>query len=336
MKNLITALIVVLFVGLRLTLTPVSLAQAPAPCDSEYTVQAGDWLSKIAEKYYSDPLVYPKIVEANNAQADDKYTNIDNPDVIEPGWLLCLIGTMKTASQETGSPAAGSTLAGTSWLLASLKGQNVLPKPQITATFNEDNTLSGSGGCNSYSASYTVEGNSLTIGPAISTQMACPDPIMSQETAYLTVLGSVATYQIQGNTLELADASGATVATFTAMQPETLAGSSWSVIGYNNGNQAVVSVMLDTEITANFGQDGMLTGSTGCNDYSAAYTLNGANITFGPIISTQKFCAEPAGLMEQEQQYLVALQTAATYKIESNRMELRTAAGALAADFVRR
>jgi heat shock protein HslJ len=120
------------------------------------------------------------------------------------------------------------------------------------------------------------------------------------------------------------------------MQPETLAGSSWNVIGYNNGNQAVVSVLIDTEITANFGHDGMLTGSAGCNDYSAAYTTNGADITIGPVAATRKFCAEPADLMDQEQQYLAALQTAATCKIEANRLELRAADEALAADFARR
>ncbi len=38
--------------------------------------------------------------------------------------------------------------------------------------------------------------------------------------------------------------------------------------------------------------------------------------------------------MEQESQYLAALGTAATYRIEGERLELRTAEGALAADFV--
>ena len=42
-------------------------AQEPAPCDIEYTVQSGDWLSKIAEKYLGDVLAYLVIVEATNA-----------------------------------------------------------------------------------------------------------------------------------------------------------------------------------------------------------------------------------------------------------------------------
>ncbi len=46
-------------------------------------------------------------------------------------------------------------------------------------------------------------------------------------------------------------------------------------------------------------------------------------------------CGEPEGVMEQEMQYLAALQTAATYSIEGDIMQLRTAEDALAAQFVR-
>ena len=44
----------------------------------------GDWLSKIAEKYFG-VLTYDLIVHANNAKRDDVYTDIGNPDWIEPG-----------------------------------------------------------------------------------------------------------------------------------------------------------------------------------------------------------------------------------------------------------
>ena len=40
--------------------------------------------------------------------------------------------------------------------------------------------------------------------------------------------------------------------------------------------------------------------------------------------------------MDQEAQYLAALQTAATYQIENNVLELRTTDGALAANFTKK
>ena len=50
--------------------------------------------------------------------------------------------------------------------------------------------LSGSASCNNYMATYTVDGDGITIGPAASTRMMCADPegVMEQEMAYLASL----------------------------------------------------------------------------------------------------------------------------------------------------
>lgn len=48
---------------------------------STYTVQAGDWLSKIAGRAYGDVMTYEKIAQANK---------ITNPDTIEVGTVLQL------------------------------------------------------------------------------------------------------------------------------------------------------------------------------------------------------------------------------------------------------
>jgi len=74
--------------------TIVSIAQAAPPQqipDGEaYTVQAGDWLTKIADKYYGDPLQYEDILAATNAKAaeDDSYITITDADYIEVGQIL--------------------------------------------------------------------------------------------------------------------------------------------------------------------------------------------------------------------------------------------------------
>ena len=154
---------------------------------------------------------------------------------------------------------------------------------------------------------------------------------MNQAAEYAAALGAAATYQILGEALELLDAEGDVVATFTA-QPSGLAGTSWDVISYNNGKEAVVSVIIDTEITAVFGGDGMLTGNAGCNDYSAPYEADDeGNITIGPAIATLMECSEPEGIMEQE--YRAALSTAATYQINGDRLEMRTAEDSIAVTY---
>jgi heat shock protein HslJ len=66
-------------------------------------------------------------------------------------------------------------------------------------------------------------------------------------------------------------------------------------------------VLEGTQITASFSQE-QVTGNAGCNNYSGSLTPVDDYFTIGPMISTQMFCAEPEGVMEQEQAYLAALQ----------------------------
>jgi iron(III) transport system substrate-binding protein len=85
---------------------PTVLAGPPAQeAGQVYTVQADDWLSKVAEKFYGDPLAYPAIVEATNARAaeDDSFTVIDNPDRVEVGQML-FIPPAQEASELLGEP----------------------------------------------------------------------------------------------------------------------------------------------------------------------------------------------------------------------------------------
>jgi heat shock protein HslJ len=169
--------------------------------------------------------------------------------------------------------------------------------------------------------------------------MMCPEPgVMEQEREYLAALETVSSYMIEGKQLTLFNAQGQAVLTFVVQEPTPLAGTEWEVTGYNNGKGGVVSVVIGTELSALFGEDGTLAGSAGCNNYHAAYEVDEAaaaegTISIGPAASTRMMCAEPEGVMEQESQYLAALEMAEAYKIEGDRLELRTADGALVASY---
>jgi nucleoid-associated protein YgaU len=54
---------------------------AANPYTQQYVVVKGDTLSKIAENFYGDPMLYPKIFEANRHILTD-------PDKIKPGQTL--------------------------------------------------------------------------------------------------------------------------------------------------------------------------------------------------------------------------------------------------------
>jgi molybdate transport system substrate-binding protein len=93
-------------------LAPLSALAAPPAqeiaCTEEYTVQADDWLSKIADKFLGDVLAFPAIFEATNQQhaADPAFAQIANPDLIEIGWQLCIPTAEQAQSLLTTSPGA--------------------------------------------------------------------------------------------------------------------------------------------------------------------------------------------------------------------------------------
>jgi polar amino acid transport system substrate-binding protein len=113
--------------------------------------------------------------------------------------------------------APENPLAGTQWTAtAYLDGpemKTVLPGTSLTAAFEADGTLSGSAGCNSYTASYLTDGNLLTIYPPQRQQMVCADPegIMEQEQGFLAALTSASAFSMEGGQLFVQDATGLVV-----------------------------------------------------------------------------------------------------------------------------
>jgi hypothetical protein len=102
---LILAVTAVLAVGLS---SRPSLAQEELTCESDVVVQEGDWLSSIAETAYGDPMLYQAIASATNliAQSDSSYATIDNPDLIELGWKLCVPSLADAQALVESVPAA--------------------------------------------------------------------------------------------------------------------------------------------------------------------------------------------------------------------------------------
>ena len=84
----------VLFVVAFVWFIVPSQAQEDIECTEDVIVQADDWLSKLSDKFYGDVLAFPAIAEATNTKSleDDTYATIDDVDLIEPGWKLCIVG----------------------------------------------------------------------------------------------------------------------------------------------------------------------------------------------------------------------------------------------------
>jgi heat shock protein HslJ len=243
------------------------------------------------------------------------------------GLLAAALVTSGASAAAALVAAPPSPLEGTAWVLAELPHHTLLEGRAATLRFAAGRVL-GFDGCNSFRGSYQALGASLQIDAPVSTLMACPAERLQQVEGFRAALARAAGYRSDGAGLLLLDSDGNLLARLSA-QPEALAGSSWQATAINNGRQAVASVVAGSSVTLEFADDGKASGSAGCNRYTAAYRHEGAALRFETPAATQKACKRP-DLMAQEESFLKALQTVAAARFDDDRLELRTADGALA------
>jgi len=125
--------------------------------------------------------------------------------------LLSACQNSKKAQESTEAPPDSQAAAmqrGT-WTLMALgspgRPAGVLERTQLTANFDPGaGQLRGQSGCNSFSAPYLLDGDSLQIKSAAATRKLCDQPqgVMQQETLYLRLLETVNTYRVEGEAAE--------------------------------------------------------------------------------------------------------------------------------------
>ena len=83
--------------------------------------------------------------------------------------------------------------------------QAVLKDTEITAVFDSTkDQVTGSAGLNSYSGSYEVKGNQLSIpGLVGSTMVAGSEAIMTQEDKYFKALQAAESFEMKGDQLQV-------------------------------------------------------------------------------------------------------------------------------------
>lgn len=99
----------------------------------------------------------------------------------------------------------------------------------------------------------------------------------------------------------------------------------WNLDSYVNSAGTLVDVLPNTQVTLTF-QGGSVGGSAGCNSYGGTCTLSGSALTVGPLAVTEMYCTDP-GVMEQEGDYLAALNSVVRYRIEGRTLVLINADG---------
>jgi heat shock protein HslJ len=124
------------------------------------------------------------------------------------------------AAESTATPvSAADPLAGTEWTLVSLGAPAaeapVVAGTEVTLAFGADGQAGGSGGCNSYSAAYEVQGETVQFGQVASTLRACADEaITHQEQQFFAALTTATAFAVRDEQLTLSSADGQTMLNF--------------------------------------------------------------------------------------------------------------------------
>ncbi len=111
---------------------------------------------------------------------------------------------------------SGAGLTGISWRPIMVANEAIPEDSGIFVSFEVDGSIKGRGGCNNFSGSLQRTESGIEIGPLGATRIACPQPIMSRETAFLEALQKTKGFQADNDSMRMLDDEGSVLAEFVA------------------------------------------------------------------------------------------------------------------------
>jgi len=241
--------------------------------------------------------------------------------------------TPEAAGEES---AAAYPLAATAWDLDYFgppdKSTPVLPDTRATVVYFWDR-YAGFDGCNWFAGVYSATpGGELRMEAPSRTAYAnfCGSAELNEQSSrYVASLLSSVEYQLEGEQLITNAAMDQRLLTYNPAKPVPMLGTAWRLeLWWRTDLRLWDAVVPEVMTTITFGEAGEASGSGGCNNYTVSYegdlqvekvieaTATYAELptlTFGPVAAQLATCAEPEGIMDQEQAYFTALGSVAYY-----------------------
>lgn len=135
-----------------------------------------------------------------------------------------------------------------SWVLVSMNGEPVTDA-RVTLEFSPTTPLqgrvSGRAQCNGYFGGYQVEENKISFTPMGATRMACPPPLMGQESEYLGAFPELDSLKIEDSSLVLKNSKGAPVLKY-ALESASISGQVAPSRGQFAAGSEVIVRLLDS------------------------------------------------------------------------------------------
>ncbi len=207
----------------EIVLQDTSLADAPAKTLGTFTISPpGNPPFGFAFDVAED-----KIDAANSysvrATVRDQGKLLMTTDTVYPVLTRGASNNVDMVMKMVSDPAAAkpdSDFVNTYWKLVTLQGETVPVannKREPHVILRSDGTYNATVGCNTIRGAHAVDGAKVSFKPGAMTQMACVPPLDRFEQSLAETLASAASFGISGETMELVDPAGGTLATFVAV-----------------------------------------------------------------------------------------------------------------------
>lgn len=158
--------------------------------------------AKFSARFGSDAIRFVNSPKGRSLRLRGMNARVVQPGRVRPGDVIRKLGTES-------ADGARPPLVGTHWRLVELDGVALEVGEDESAPSlvldGESSRLSGSGGCNRLAGSYEVGDDGVHFGPIASTRMACSEPVMARESAFLTALAAVTGHRLEESSLVLLD-----------------------------------------------------------------------------------------------------------------------------------
>ncbi len=128
-------------------------------------------------------------------------------------------GVLVYSSTPPASQSPASLLVNRIWYLKAMGNSNAVAGSEPTANFASNGVLSGYTGCNNYNGRFTASQDQITITGLSNTGAACPEPQLSQETAFLTGLSQAQRFEVNDTNMQLVTTSNE-ILYFTSTPPK--------------------------------------------------------------------------------------------------------------------
>lgn len=249
--------------------------------------------------------------------------------------LVSFVATVSCGQRSADPPLGGdNSLSGYDgvWLLVEGRG----PQGPIDVS-GEEVTLEITGrevrggmACNSYFATAEIDGERFRPGNVASTAIGCKSRLHEIDNAYLAALRAVETAERRADELVLRGSQADLSYQFVPPPPDAeLVGTSWRIHSLLFGRGPASSVSNAAPASLIFKDDGTMSGSTSCRDFTARWEQNGDEI------SVQNFSQSGTCIQrrnrDQDQHLIEVLDEGFLFEIDGMKLEVLDTDGELGA-----